>query len=48
VNVPVYAVVLPDDLTPEVVGVFFELADAKAAAEEADGPAVVDRSVLHA
>ncbi|WP_431220058.1 hypothetical protein [Leifsonia xyli] len=47
-DVPVYAVVLPHELAPEVLGVYFELAEAETAAEEADGPAVVDRSLLHA
>ncbi|MGO4533386.1 hypothetical protein [Leifsonia sp. 2MCAF36] len=47
-NVPVYAVVLPHDLAPEVIGVYFELDEAETAAEAADGPAVVDRSLLHA
>ncbi|WP_348786507.1 hypothetical protein [Leifsonia sp. NPDC080035] len=47
-NVPVYAVVLPHELAPEVIGVYFERAEAEAAAEATDGPAVVDRSILHA
>ncbi|MFF2050589.1 hypothetical protein ACFVU2_03215 [Leifsonia sp. NPDC058194] len=46
-DVPVYAVVLLHELAPVVVGVYFELADAEAAAEEVDGPALVDRSLLH-
>ena len=47
-NVPVFAVILPHDVSPEVVGVYFERAEAEAAAEELDGPAIVDRSLLHA
>lgn len=47
-DVPVYAVVVPHELTPEVLGVYFELAEAEAAAEEADEFAIVDRSFLHA
>ncbi|MGH1524426.1 hypothetical protein ACRAWC_10460 [Leifsonia sp. L25] len=47
-EVPVYAVVVPHEITPEVLGVFFELAEAEAAAEEAEQFAIVDRAILHA
>ena len=47
-DVPVYAVVVPHEITPEVLGVYFELAEAEAAAEAADEFAIVDRALLHA
>ncbi|MEY9951836.1 hypothetical protein [Leifsonia sp. EB34] len=47
-EVPVYAVVVPHEITPEVLGVYFELAEAEAAAEEAEQFAIVDSALLHA
>ncbi|MEV8214141.1 hypothetical protein [Leifsonia sp. NPDC077715] len=47
-NVPVYVVVIPHEITPVVVGVFFELAEAEAVAEAASDFTVIDTSLLHA
>jgi hypothetical protein len=48
VDVPVFVVVIPHEITPSVLGVYFELSEAEAASESADGFTVVDRSLLHA
>ncbi|NUU05154.1 hypothetical protein [Leifsonia sp. C5G2] len=48
VDVPVFVVVMPHEITPSVLGVYFELTEAEAASEAADGFTVVDRSLLHA
>lgn len=48
IDVPVFVVVIPHEITPSVLGVYFELSEAEAAAEAADGFAVVDQSLLHA
>jgi hypothetical protein len=47
-DVPVFVVVIPHEITPSVLGAYFELSEAEAAAEAADGFAVVDQSLLHA
>lgn len=47
-DVPVFIVVMPHEITPSVLGVYFELTEAEAASEAADGFTVVDRSLLHA
>jgi len=47
-DVAVYVVVIPHEITPFVAGVYFELAEAEAAAEAVDGFAVVDEAILHA
>jgi len=48
VDVPVFIVVVPHEITPSVLGVYFERAEAEAASEAFDAFTVVDRSLLHA
>lgn len=47
-DVRVYVVMIPHEITPAVVGVYFELAEAEAVAEAAADFTVVDSSLLHA
>ncbi|WP_157780452.1 hypothetical protein [Leifsonia xyli] len=47
-DVTVYVVMIPHEITPMVVGVYFELAEAEAAAEASQDFTVVDSSLLHA
>lgn len=47
-DVPVFIVVMPHEIAPSVLGVYFELAEAEAVSEATDSFTVVDRSLLHA
>ncbi|MDN4599067.1 hypothetical protein [Leifsonia virtsii] len=47
-DVPVFVVVMPHEITPSVLGVYFELSEAEAAAEASDAFTVVDSSLLRA
>lgn len=47
-DVPVFVVIVPHEITPVVVGVYFELAEAEAVAEAAGDFTVIDTSLLHA